>query len=268
MKVGVDPLLTALALLSLAGCSSTNAAQATGGGGAGGAGAGVTAGGATTAGTTAAGSTSAGATTAGSASGGSATGGMVMGPANTRCEGRTPYKVNPNGCFLQVEPPEFSNGGSSGAASPSAGTGGMSDCNFDHDAGYGDPLFNDSGDDDDCKYHVTWSSTPIQKNQPFTLTVTATNLLSGEPLGNLPDQTPGTVALSRMEPYVPCDAVHLPPTSTLEAPATETGPGTFSLGPVVLDESARWAMRFHFYGDCFNNSATPHAHIAFFVDVP
>jgi len=285
MTLRSSAALTALAIWALFGCSSsgskpgTQGSAGSGDGGSGGA-AGVTSnGGALTcvfasSGTSTGGADAGGVASAGSDSGGVPMGGaplgsgMVPGPVNMRCAGRTPYKVNPNGCFLQIEPPEFSNGGA-GSELPSGGTGGVTDCNFAHDSGYGDPLYNDSGDDDECKYHMSWTSTPIQKNQPFTVMVKATNLQTGAPLANLPDQEPGTVALSRIEPFVPCDPVHLPPTSTLEGQhVTETGPGEFSVGPLVFDESARWEMRFHFYGDCFNNSATPHAHIAFFVDVP
>ena len=292
MTVRSAPALTVLAIAALLGCSSTGSkpgaqgSSASGGGGSGGASSGAAGSGATSSGgatscvfassgTSTGGAPAGGVASAGSDSGGVPMGGaplgsgMVPGPVSTRCQGRAPYKVNPNGCFLQIEPPEFSNGGSAGSELPSGGAGGVTDCNFAHDAGYGDPLYNDSGDDDECKYHMSWTSTPIQKNQPFTVMVKATNLQTGAPLANLPDQEPGTVALSRIEPFVPCDPVHLPPTSTLEGQhVTETGPGEFSVGPLVFDESARWEMRFHFYGDCFNNSATPHAHIAFFVDVP
>ncbi|HXK20136.1 MAG TPA: hypothetical protein VNG33_20130 [Polyangiaceae bacterium] len=287
MTLRASPALTALAICTLLGCSSKGSDAAAHGGATSG---GATSGGMATGGTASGGApgcvfansgTSTGAVaTGGVATGGSSVGGvpmggaplgsgMVPGPVSTRCDGRPIYKVNPNGCFLQVEPPEFSNGGTSNSETPSAGTGGVADCNFAHDAGYGDPLYNDAGDDDECKYHMSWTSTPVEKNKPFSVMVKATNLQTGAPLGNLPDQEPGTVALSRIEPFVPCDPVHLAPTSTLEDQrVTETGPGEFSVSPLVFDESGRWEMRFHFYGDCFNNSATPHAHIAFFVDVP
>ena len=29
---------------------------------------------------------------------------------------------------------------------------------------YGDTMFNAEGDDDDCKYHVKWTSTPVREN--------------------------------------------------------------------------------------------------------
>jgi hypothetical protein len=160
-------------------------------------------------------------------------------------------------------------GGESTAASggANAGTGGI-DCNQSHDAGYGDNLYDSAGDDDDCKYHVSWTSTPVQKGKPFTLTITATSKATGEPLVHIAAQDPGKPALSRIEPFMPCQPSHLAPTADYEAPVTELGPGKFSVGPVVFDESGRWVIRYHFYEECFNNVTTPHAHIAFFVNVP
>jgi hypothetical protein len=159
-------------------------------------------------------------------------------------------------------------GGASAGGGSSAGSAGTADCNLSHDSGYGDNLYNGSGDDDDCKYHVTWSATPIQKNQPFTLTITATNKTTGAPLETIAAQEPGKLALSRIEPFMPCEPSHLAPTSDYEAPVTQIGPGKFTVGPVVFDESGRWVIRYHFYEECFNNVTTPHGHIAFFVQVP
>ena len=137
-----------------------------------------------------------------------------------------------------------------------------------HDADYGDTLFNASGKDDDCKYQVSWTSTPIRKGQNVTLTVTTSNSMTGKPLERIPSQRVGATALSRVEPYIPCDPTHLPPSADLSAPITETKPGVFEVGPVVFDKSGRWAVRFHFYEECLDSETSPHGHAAFFVDVP
>ena len=36
-------------------------------------------------------------------------------------------------------------------------------------------MFNAEGDDDDCKYHIIWTSTPVRENASVTFTVTLTN---------------------------------------------------------------------------------------------
>jgi len=159
-------------------------------------------------------------------------------------------------------------GAGGGESAGGAASGGAPDCNFAHDVGYGDPNFNDSGDDDECKYHMTWSATPIAKNQPFTITVNATNLLTGEPLDTIAAQVAGKPALSRIEPSIPCQPSHLAPTAAYEAAVKQIGPGQFTVGPFSLDESGRWVIRYHFYEECLDSTTTPHAHVSFFVDVP
>jgi hypothetical protein len=137
-----------------------------------------------------------------------------------------------------------------------------------HDAQYGETLYNKSGVDDDCKYDVSWTSTPVRKGESVTFTVTATSKSSGEPLEKIAAQATGAVALSRVEPYVPCDPTHVPPRADLTAQIKETAPGVFSVGPIVFDESGRWVVRFHFYEECVDSETSPHGHAAFFVDVP
>src|SRR5215475_9454936 len=45
----------------------------------------------------------------------------------------------------------------------------------DPDAGtasdYGDTMYNAEGNDDDCKYHISWTSTAIREDQNVTFTV-------------------------------------------------------------------------------------------------
>jgi hypothetical protein len=197
--------------------------------------------------------------------------GVVPGPVDAHCADRPLGVSDPSICLVSGASPGPSAGGADSGASPSGaaglGTAGA-DCNLSHDSGYGDTLYNASGADDDCKYDVTWSATAIQKSQPFTLTVTATDKTTGAPLDSITDQAPGKPALSRIEPFMPCEPSHLAPTSDYAAPVTRLGPGKFAVGPVVFDESGRWVVRYHFYEECLNNVTTPHAHIAFFVDVP
>ena len=58
---------------------------------------------------------------------------------------------------------------------------------FNEDAGppgppYGSTEYNTAGNDDDCKYFVSWTSTPIAKDVPVTFWVTAQYATSGAPV--------------------------------------------------------------------------------------
>jgi hypothetical protein len=191
-------------------------------------------------------------------------GGPVVGPEDAHCAGQEAVEVDPATCHAASTDDGTGEGGASGTAGDAAGAGG-SDCNQTHDADYGDTLFNTAGDDDDCKYHVSWTSTPIRLNQDVTFTVTATDLVAGKPLEPLAGQS--KAPLSRVETYLPCDPNWLGPPN-FKTEFTQTMPGVFQGGPVRFDRAGRWAVRFHFYEDCNDGEHSPHGHIAFFVDVP
>jgi len=193
-------------------------------------------------------------------------GGAVAGAADNHCAGQPEGVSDPAACTSEPSPEGAA--GASGAGDGAGDAGGAADCNQTHDADYGDTLFNTSGKDDDCKYQVSWSSTPIRKGQNVTFTVTTSNLITGKPLERIPSQDVGATALSRVEPYIPCEPTHVPPVADLSAPITETKPGVFEVGPIVFDKSGRWAVRFHFYEECLDSETSPHGHAAFFVDVP
>jgi hypothetical protein len=157
--------------------------------------------------------------------------------------------------------------GEGGAADGGGDTaaGGATDCNQTHDAEYGDTLYNSEGDDDDCKYHASWTSTPIRLNEAVTLTLTTTDKATGAPLEALAD---GKVPLTRLDVYQPCDPNRRGPSQNLTAPIKETMPGVFTVGPIKFDQSGRWVVRFHLYEQCVDGDTSPHGHIAFFVEVP
>jgi hypothetical protein len=112
---------------------------------------------------------------------------------------------------------------------------------------YGATMFNAEGDDDDCKYHVKFSSTDIRENSNFNFVVTATSKTDGSAVTNANvDPEPNT------------------PFKTVENPA-----GTYTIGPLQLDAPGQWTVRFHFFEQCDDNVAdSPHGHAAFFVEVP
>ncbi len=189
-------------------------------------------------------------------------GGPVLGPEDTHCAGQPVVVVDPATCHADA--PEEGEGGASGGDEAS-GAGG-SDCNQTHDAQYGDTLPNSEGDDDDCKYHVSWTSTPIQQNQDVTFTVTTKDLTTLEPLEPL--AADHELPLSRVEVYQPCDPTRIGPPQNFNAEFTETSAGVYEGGPLRFDQPGRWVVRFHFYEQCNDGDASPHGHIAFFIDVP
>src|SRR3569623_572521 len=81
-------------------------------------------------------------------------GGPVSGLADAHCGGVTPIVVSQASCH-----PAGATGADPGTAEPEAPV-----------------LYNAEGDDDDCKYHVTFSSTPVRRNENVTFDVTATTL--------------------------------------------------------------------------------------------
>jgi hypothetical protein len=121
---------------------------------------------------------------------------------------------------------------------------------------YGQTLFNAEGDDDDCKYHVRFSATPVRESSDVTFTVVATR------------RTDGSAATgANIDPEIFLDATHPAPNSGERV--SESPPGTYRLGPIRFDAPGRWTVRFHLYETCDDEVATsPHGHIAFYVDVP
>ena len=190
-------------------------------------------------------------------------GGPVAGATDAHCEGVTPVVVDAAAC-MTPEP----DGGEAGAGGATAeagdGTAGA-DCNATHDAEYGETLYNSEGDDDDCKYHAAWSSTPIRLNQDFTVTLTTSDNATQQPLEALED---GALPLSRVEVYQPCQPNRRPPAQNALAKFKETAPGVFTGGPLRLDQPGRWVIRFHLYEQCLDGEHSPHGHLAFFIQVP
>jgi hypothetical protein len=146
---------------------------------------------------------------------------------------------------------------SAGACMPEAGT--VPDAGF-FDGGppsvYGPTRAGEIADDDDCKYHVTWTSTPVCEGSGGVLfTVTATRKTDGS-------------ALAGADPFaeVFLGLTHPAPSS---GSMREGPPGTYQVGPVVFDAPGRWTVRFHFDHQCDDTlPESPHGHVAFYVDVP
>jgi len=199
-----------------------------------------------------------------------AVGGPVQGAEDAHCADRHVVGADPGACHADASEEEGGasgegEGGASGEGEASDGTAG-SDCNQTHAAEYGDTLPNSEGDDDDCKYHVSWTSTPIRRNQDVTFTVRAADLSTGDPLQSLPGEQ--DLPLSRVEVYQPCEPTRLGPAQNFKAEFSKISTGVYEGGPIRFDQPGRWVVRFHFFEQCNDGERSPHGHVAFFVDVP
>jgi hypothetical protein len=215
-------------------------------------------------------------------------GAATPGPADTHCAG-PPAMVQPTtmaGCYADAASGDDSGGGGDDAASDAASGGdaagadsggadaAMGDDSGGGDAGdigncgdsrYGATMYGNSGSDDDCKYDVKWTSTPICRGMPVYFTVTATTRASG-PSG--PAGSPLTGANARPDVVLNCS--HPIPNSPAPAdPSPENPPGTYTVGPIVFDQPGKWVFRFHFWETCMDFSPeSPHGHAAFYINVP
>jgi YtkA-like len=117
-------------------------------------------------------------------------------------------------------------------------------------------MYGTMGDDDDCKYHVSWTATPIYENYNVYFMVVATSLTTMQAV---------TGANIFAEVYLN-DSHTAPPTMQS---AVENPPGTYKVGPIQFDEPGTWTVRFHLFENCLDYADdSPHGHAAFYIDVP
>jgi hypothetical protein len=146
--------------------------------------------------------------------------------------------------------------GTGGTTAATGGAGGVGGASAQPGSTYGPTHDGDVADDDDCKYHVSWTSTPICENEGVTFTVTATYLTNGTPL---------TGANTLAEVYL--NSTHPAPNSGQMT--SECSPGVYTVGPILFDEEGVWTVRFHFNEQCSDLApSSPHGHAAFYVKVP
>jgi hypothetical protein len=152
-------------------------------------------------------------------------------------------------------------GGDDGSAAVDAGDNGT--CG---ESGYGDTNFGTSAADDDCKYDVSYTSTPIceKGNVYFTVTVKHRAVADGGP--SLSDEPPLTGASVSAEVYAD-DCMTIAPNSGQTT--VEQGNGVYKVGPIQFSKAGKWIVRFHFNECCSDDPMdSPHGHAAFWVQVP
>jgi hypothetical protein len=148
-----------------------------------------------------------------------------------------------------------SSSGSGSGSSSTTGAGGSTGAGGDASE-YGETLENAEGDDDDCKYHVKWTSTDIYANTDVTVTAVITTKSDGKPA------TSGEVDVEAF-----LNDTHPAPNS--DTKVTETTPGTYTIGPVRFDKAGKWTLRFHIHEECSDlTEDSPHGHVAFYVNIP
>jgi hypothetical protein len=122
--------------------------------------------------------------------------------------------------------------------------------------GYGPTMFGSAGNDDDCKYYVSWVSTPIKENVDTYFTVTALRLEDMQP-----------ALCASIIPDTALNPTH--PPAGPPKPSVELSPGVYKVGPIPFDAPGTWTVRFHLYEECDDGpDDSPHGHAAFYVQVP
>jgi hypothetical protein len=117
--------------------------------------------------------------------------------------------------------------------------------------------YNAEADDDDCKYHVSFTTTPVRRNENVTVTVTA-SLLAGS-------KGPVSGAKVGIEGVIPVPLSVLPNNGTT---TTESSPGVYTISPVKFDKPGRWTITYHLFETCHDLVDSPHGHASFYIDVP
>jgi hypothetical protein len=184
-------------------------------------------------------------------------GGPVLGPQDNHCEapdgGAIIQPTTTAGCYDDAGPPGDDGGGGNDGG---ADAGDIGNCG---DNAYGPTMDNNWGSDDDCKYDIMWTSTPICENVPVYFTVQVSKRTDNSPL---------TGANARPDVVLACDHP-VPNTPKPRDPSPEIAPGVYLVGPIAFDQPGKWVFRFHFNETCLDLADdSPHGHAAFYVNVP
>jgi hypothetical protein len=194
----------------------------------------------------------------------SSPGGPAQGPQDDHCYepdgGAIVQPTTEAACSADAGPTGMGDDGGGSADGGGGDAGNIGNCG---DPDYGPTMYGVHGGDDDCKYDLTWTSTPVCRNQPVYFTVIVTHRTDGSPLTG-----------ANPRPDVVLDCQYPVPNGpdgkpTARAQSPEVAPGTYIVGPIVFDKPGKWVFRFHVREECVDLSReSPHGHAAFYVDVP
>jgi hypothetical protein len=123
---------------------------------------------------------------------------------------------------------------------------------------FGATMFGTSGNDDDCKYAVSWSLSGGGVCAGFDtfFVVTLKDALMNKPVAGATGVRPEVFNTASMAPV-----------NTSKSTTTETSPGVYKIGPINFPSAGNYTVRFHFFESCTDTPTSPHGHAAFFVTV-
>jgi hypothetical protein len=191
-------------------------------------------------------------------------GAQTAGAADTHCAGQPPQAVSPASCsVVDAGAAASEDAGSTGGSDDAGAAPAPGPCG-ENGPDYGSTMYGTEADDDDCKYHVSYTASPICENSGTYFVVTASYLTE--------NSAPLTAACAFAE--VCLSNTHPGPALDGRPPAgkqvvVEGPPGTYTIGPVEFDAPGDWTVRFHFNESCCDIAdSSPHGHAAFHVTVP
>lgn len=181
------------------------------------------------------------------------------GAASTHCQGRPAQTVSAASCMPDASAPGDQDAGDAGEA----------DAGMTAECEWGPTQFGQEGDDDDCKYHVSWTSSPLcEGGGGVTFTVKIVNKADGKPVTGIPMGVI-TEAFIPTDPAATCDNMSTHPSPS--APTlveTAAGSGVYA-GNIAFDAPGDWTVRFHIHEECADLlEDSPHGHVAFRVTLP
>ena len=123
---------------------------------------------------------------------------------------------------------------------------------------FGDTMYGTSGNDDDCKYAVSYTIPGgICQNGDTFFVATLKDAIMNQPVQHADHVRPEIFLTSNGTPV-----------NTSASTTTETAAGVYKIGPVKFASAGNYTVRFHFYENCTDTPTSPHGHAAFFVNVP
>jgi hypothetical protein len=204
----------------------------------------------------------------------SSKGGPIDGPNNGHCVVGGVQQVQATGACITVgsdaEVPSSGDDASGGDGASSGDGSAMAVDAGDNgecgESGYGVTNYGTSAQDDDCKYDVSYTATPICQNTNVYFTVIAKKRAGADGGPSLSNEAPLTGASVSVESYNDdCMTIAMISNQT----TVDQGNGSYKVGPIQFQKSGKWIVRFHFNGCCSDIPAdSPHGHAAFWVNVP
>jgi hypothetical protein len=192
------------------------------------------------------------------------------GPADEHCFGQAPQPVETASCWVDGGMDMGDDGGmdmeADGGMDMGDDGGAVASCD------YGATMYGMHGNDDDCKYWVSWTSDPICAGaNGVRFTVSVWSNVDGTPVTGIPTGIlPEAFITSGLDAACDNHGSHYSPGSAASPYLTEVAPGSgIYSGPVVFDIPGEWTVRFHLHQECVDVLPTsPHGHAAFHITVP